>query len=147
MQACVPVQVSALTPGYTQLVLLGDLSFIHLNLPSGGWSGVAVLDGAAVLSYLHPLLQRPVLHILVGDFNCVIHQIDMEDLSFLSFVMYRKFSQELLDTAHLFGYVDAFCVVFLAMVQFSRFGHGKSSSRLDCVYLPPFLESCPRVAF
>jgi hypothetical protein len=34
--AHIPAQVSALMPGYTQLVLLGDLSFIHLRLPSGG---------------------------------------------------------------------------------------------------------------
>ncbi len=52
--ACVPVQVSALTPGYTQLVYLGDLSFIHLHLPSDDRVGVAVCNCAAMLHGLHP---------------------------------------------------------------------------------------------
>jgi hypothetical protein len=56
--ARVPVQVSALTPGYTQLVRLGDLAFIHLHLPSGGWSGAAVLDRAAMLRGSAPLSAR-----------------------------------------------------------------------------------------
>ncbi len=142
--ARVPVQVTALTPGYTQLVRLGDLSFVHLHLPSGGWSGAAVLDCAAMLRGLHPSLQVPVPPILVGDFNCVIQQMDTEDLSF---VVNRKFSQELFDIVTSFRYVDAFRVLFPAKVQFSWFGRGKSSSRLDRVYLPPLLESRPRVAF
>ncbi len=52
--ACVPVQASALTPGYTQLVHLGDLSFIHLHQPSGGRIGTAVYNCATMLHSLHP---------------------------------------------------------------------------------------------
>jgi hypothetical protein len=87
--AHVPVQVSALTPGYTQLVLLGDLSFIHLHLPFSGW-----VAGAAMLHGLQHSLQWPVLPILVDDFHCVIHQMDTEDLSC---VVNQKFSQALFD--------------------------------------------------
>ena len=133
--ARLPVRVSALTPGYAQLVELGDLSFIHLHLPSGGWSGAA-RDRAAMLRGLHPHLQRPVAPILVGDFNCVTQQIDTEDLNF---VHNRKFSQELFDIVHDFAYVDAFRVLFPIQIQFSWHSRGKSSSRLDRIYLPPCL--------
>jgi hypothetical protein len=88
--ACPLVQVSTLTPGFTQFVLLGDLSFIHLHLFSGGWNGASVQDLAAMLHGLHPTLQqRTVLSILVGDFNCVVHNLSIEDLSS---VIYHKFS-------------------------------------------------------
>jgi hypothetical protein len=131
--AQVLVQVSALTPGNTQLVLLGGLSFIHLSLPTGGRVGAAVRDRAALQHSLHPSLQRPVLPMLVGDFYHVIHQIVTEDLSF---VVNRKFSQELFDIVQLFSYVDAFHVLFPTSVQFSGFGCGKSLPVLTAFTFP-----------
>jgi exonuclease III len=137
-----PAQVRALIPGYVQHAVLGDLSFIHLHLPSGGWSGAAVENRAAMLRDLHQHLQGPVAPVLVGDFNCVISQADTEDQAF---VANCKFSQELFDIVSDFQYVDAFCVLFPVKVQLSWHCRSKSSSRLDRVYLPPLLESRPRV--
>jgi hypothetical protein len=37
-----PVHVRKLSPGHTQLIAVRDISFFHLHLPSGGWSGAAV---------------------------------------------------------------------------------------------------------
>jgi exonuclease III len=96
-----------------------------------------------MLRDLRQHLQGPVAPVLVGDFNCVISQADTEDQAF---VANRKFSQELFDIVSDFQYVDAFRVLFPVKVQFSWHCRGKSSSRLDRLYLPPLLESRPHVA-
>jgi exonuclease III len=97
---------------------------------------------AAMLRGLRQHLQGPVPPVLVGDFNCVINQIDTEDQAFVS---NRKFSQELFNIVRDFLYIDAFRVLFPVKVQFSWHRRGNSSSRLDRMYLPPLLESRPRV--
>ncbi len=89
---------------------------------------------AAFLSDLQPHLQQDVPPILVGDFNCIIRQIDTEDQDF---VHNHKFSPELSDIVLDFAYVDAFRVLFPVRLQFFWHARGKLSSRLDCVYLCP----------
>jgi hypothetical protein len=79
-----PAQVRALTPGYSQLVSLGDLAFINLHLPSVGWSGAAIENRAAMLQSLRQHLHGPVPQALVGDFNCVISQIDTKAQAFVT---------------------------------------------------------------
>jgi hypothetical protein len=69
--------------------------------------------------------------------------LDSEDQDFVG---NRKFSPELASIIRDFAYIDAFCVLFPVKVQFSWHARGKHSSHLDRVYLPPLLESCPRVA-
>jgi exonuclease III len=139
----VPVQVSSPSPGYSQLLSLGDLSFLHLYLPAGNGGNPGVHARAALLRDIRPLLQRDVPPILVGDFNCIVSQLDSEDQDF---VRNRKFSPELASIMSDFAYIDAFRVLFPVRVQFSWHARGKHSSRLDRVYLPPLLESRPRVA-
>ncbi len=97
---------------------------------------------AAMLRGLRQHLQDPVPPVLVGDFNCVINQIDTEDQAFVS---NRKYSQELFEIVRDFLYIDAFRVLFPVKVQYSWHCRGKSSFRLDRLYLPPLLESHPRV--
>ncbi len=140
--ACCPAQVRDLSLGYSQLVPVGDLSFIHLHLPSGGWSGAAVESRKAMLHCLRSHLQGSVLPAAIEDFNCVISQIDTE----ASLCSNHKFSQESSDIVRDVLYIDAFCVLFLIKVQFSSNCRGKSSSCLEHLYLPPFLQSRFHVA-
>jgi hypothetical protein len=60
----VPVQVSSPSPGYSQLLSLGDLSFLHLYLPAGNGGNPGVHARAAFLRDIRPLLQRDVPPIL-----------------------------------------------------------------------------------
>ena len=82
-------------------------------------------------------LDKPVL---VGDFNCVLHPLDVE-ANFLA-----KSSPALLRLVNDLCYVDAYRVLHPATRQFSFYRRGGTASRLDKVLLPPLLESAPRVA-
>jgi exonuclease III len=123
----VPVQVSSPSPGYSQLLSLGDLSFLHLYLPAGNGGNPGVHTRAAFLRDIRPLLQRDVPPILVGDFNCIVSQLDSEDQDF---VRNRKFSPELASIISDFAYIDAFRVLFPVRVQFSWHARGKRASTL-----------------
>jgi hypothetical protein len=125
------------------LVLLWDLSFINLHLPSGGCVGAAKRYRAAMLCGLHPSLQWPVPLILVCDFNCVILRWTQRTFPLLLTGNFPKNSLILSNFLVMFSLLCSFS----HHVQFSWFGCGKSSSRLDHVYLPPLLGSRPPVAF
>ena len=69
-------QVVEVQPGFSQLVSVGPLKFLHLHLPSGT-SRAACRDREAALAALRPeILQAAIPPVLVGDFNCVVAASD-----------------------------------------------------------------------
>jgi hypothetical protein len=74
--------------------------------------------------------------ILVGDFNCVLTQLDTEDRAFCKG---RKFCEALQNIVSVFFYVDTFRVLHPCARQFSWHRRGDASIRLDCAYLLPLL--------
>ena len=125
------VQVSDLEAGYVQFLQWGPLSFVHVHLPSGNKEHVA---REAMIRRLRPRLRLPVPPIILGDFNCVLHQLDTEDDRFR--VNYR-FSQALEDTVSEFRYMDSFGVLHPCARAFSWHRQGQLSSRYDRAYIPP----------
>jgi hypothetical protein len=92
--------VRDLTPGYIQLVTIGDLSPLFPRV-----GGVALLWRAARGHAAH--FQGLVLLALVGDLNCVISQMDTENQAFIK---NKTFSQKLFDIKD-FLHNDAFHVL------------------------------------
>jgi hypothetical protein len=130
------VRVSDIEAGYMQFVQWGSLSFVHVDLPSGP------IEQPAREAMLR-CLRLAVPPILVGDFNVVLHPMDTEDGDFRK---HHKFSQALEAIVSELSYVDAFRVLFPCSIAFSWHRRGQLAARLDRVYLPPLLESRPRVA-
>jgi exonuclease III len=134
------VRVTYLEAGYMQFIQWGSLSFVHVHLPSGPIEQPA---REAMLRRLRHPLRLAVPPILVGDFNVVLHPMDTEDRDFRK---HHKFSQALEAIVSELSYVDAFRVLFPCTIAFSWHRRGHLAARLDRVYLPPLLESRPRVA-
>jgi exonuclease III len=131
---------SSVEAGYMQFVQWGSLSFVHLHLPSGSRELVA---REAMLRRLRPRLRLPVPPVLVGDFNCVLHLQDTEDVHFRSTHKCSLVLEALVAELH---YVDALRVLHPCARSFSWHRRGQASARYDRVYLPPLLEARPRVA-
>ena len=129
--------VQDLNPGHLQLVTVGALSFLHLHAPNADIS-----DRNALFTSLRPSLERPVSPILVGDFNCVQLAADVDQVAPLG----HRFSHPLAAILADFQYSDSFRTLHPAAAVFSFYRRGLPPSRLDRVYLPPLLESRPRVA-
>jgi hypothetical protein len=85
----------------------------------------------------------PIPPLLVGDFNCVLHAIDRSSNPPLPQYCTSTTLPALLSAA---SYSDSFRVLHPTTRVFSFHRRGYEASRLDRVYLPPLLESRPRVA-
>ncbi len=136
-------QVRDVQPGFSQLVTVGPLQFLHLHLPSGT-SRAACRDREAALAALRPeILPAAVPPVLIGDFNCVVAAVDTEDPQY---VRNNKSSPTLIRLLQEFQYVDAFRVLHPATARFSHFQRGQMAARLDRCYLPQLLSTRPRQA-
>ncbi len=135
--ANVPVVVTDGRPGYLQEVKVGGMVFINIHAPSGASER---REREAMFGRLVARCRQLDKPVLVGDFNCVLHPLDVE-ANFLA-----KSSPALLRLVTDLCYVDAYRVLHPATRQFSFYRRGGTASRLDKVLLPPLLESAPRVA-
>jgi hypothetical protein len=121
--------------------VLASSAYLSTSLEPPKWT-IAALGccPAQVRELTFRDLQGPIPPALVREFNCVNSKIYTEDQALVTSC---KFSQKLCDIfKDLF--FDAFRVLFPDKVQWHC--RGKSSSHLDCLYLPPILESLPCVA-
>jgi len=128
-----------LRPGFAHLIRCGGLSFLHLHAPSGT-SNAAKLERADLFASFAPTIAaEPVAPVLVGDFNSYLAPLDTDRLQ-------PQPSRALgaLVAAH--SYTDGFRCLHPAAAQYSFHRQNSASSRLDTVFLPPLLETRPRVA-
>ena len=131
--------VSNLIPGYLQKVIFEDLAIFHLHAPSDSVIRNKITFFQQIADHI---VQLPNLKpILVGDFNCVTNARDLENDSFI-----RRSVPFLTDYIHVNHFSDAFRVLHPATTRFSWYRRGCAAARLDRIYLPPPLESAPRVA-
>ena len=126
--ANVPVVVSDGRPGYLQEVKVGGMVFINIHAPSGASER---REREAMFGRLVARCRQLDKPVLVGDFNCVLHPLDVE-ANFLA-----KSSPALLRLVNDLCYVDAYRVLHPATRQFSFYRRGGTASRLDKVLLPP----------
>jgi hypothetical protein len=85
----------------------------------------------------------PIPPLLVGDFNCVLHPIDRSSNTPVPRYATSHTLPALLSAA---SYSDSFRVLHPTTRVFSIHMRGFVASRLDRIYIPPLLESRPRVA-
>jgi len=128
--------VQELLPGQAQLVTVGGLSFVHLHAP------IVSTDRSAFFPSLRPHLSTPISPILIGDFNCIQLPIDYGAPNLPQDRRCGPLQTLLQD----FLYSDSFRALHPTAVAFSFHRRGCEPSRLDRAYLPPLLESRPRVA-
>ncbi len=129
-----------LLPGKVQLASIGAISFINIH---------ALTDNReareALFTSLGPHLSLPAPPpLLLGDFNCILHTTDQSSAAPLR--SSHKFSSALASLVDVGGYTDSFGVLHPAVSIFSVHRQGSGPSHLDRIYLPPLLESRPRVA-
>ena len=116
----------------TQLVKIGSFVVINVYAPSGSdkrserniFFGQEVFEALCMFPASKP--------VLVGDFNCVLNQIDVENGTGFN----QKFSPALKDLVTSFRLIDAFRHKFPRLQDYTFFRPGKSASRLDRFYLP-----------
>jgi len=129
--------VVELDPGHAQLVSVGALSFINIHAPTE-----VIRQRETLFSSLQPHLAKPISPLLVGDFNCLQHTTDRST----GLLEGHQRSPALATLLTAGEYVDSFRVLHPTARVFSFNRPGAPSSRLDRIYIPPLLESRPRVA-
>jgi hypothetical protein len=128
-----------LLPGKAQLASIGGIYFINIRAPTDDREA-----REALFTSLRPHLSLPVPPLFLGDFNCILHTIDQSSAAPLR--SSHKFSSALASLVDVGGYTDSFGVLHPAVSIFSFHRRGSGPSKLDRIYLPPLLESRPRVA-
>jgi hypothetical protein len=118
---------------------IGALSFINIHAPTDDREA-----REALFSSLRTHLSLPIPPLLLGDFNCVLHTIDQSSTASLR--TSQKYSSALVSLLDVGGYTDSFRTLHPATSVFSFHRRGSEPSRIDRIYLPPLLESRPRVA-
>ena len=131
--------VLEILPGKAQMASIGALSFINIHAPTDDREA-----REALFSSLRTHLSLPVPPLLLGDFNCVLHTIDQSSTASLR--TSHKYSTSLASLVDAGGYTDSFRTLHPAASVFSFYRRGSDPTRLDRIYLPPLLESRPRVA-
>ena len=129
--------VVELKPGHAQLATVGALSFINIHAPTED-----TRQRENLFSSLQPHLAKPISPLLVGDFNSLQHPIDRST----GYLDIHQRSATLATILTASNYVDSFRVLHPTATVFSFNRPGSASSRLDRIYIPPLLESRPRVA-
>ena len=128
--------VQEVVPGQAQLVTVGGLSFINIHAPS------IKTESNAFFTSIRPHLSSPIAPVLIGDFNCCQFPIDYG----LPVLPHHHRSTHLHSIIQDFLYTDSFRTLHPTAVVFSFHRRGCEPSRLDRAYIPPLLESRPRVA-
>ncbi len=128
-----PATVQEVQPGRVQLVTVGALPFLNIHADSN--------DLLASFTSLRPHLDSPISPVLVGDFNCVQDPLDYTPGGHIGPPCYSL--GRILRT---YSYTDSFRSLHLTSRIYSFHHRGMMVSRLDRAYLPPLLESHPRVA-
>ena len=131
--------VSDLIPGFLQKVIFEDYAMFHLHAPSKTVQQNKIIFFQQLANHISSLSNFS--PIIVGDFNCVTDPRDVENNSFANRNV--PFLTDFLDNNH---FSDAFRVLHPATTRFSWHRRGFAAGRLDRIYLPPTLESSPRVA-
>ena len=110
------------------------MTFINIYAPSGNDLKQCrrTFFGETLMRNLSHRKNRP---ILIGDFNCVLKELDTE-ANFL-----QKKSNELKDIVEIFCYSDAYRVLHPEKVEFSFYRPNCAASRLDRVYIPSHMSS------
>ena len=127
-----PATVQEVQPGRVQLVTVGALPFLNIHAESN--------DLTAYFNRLRPHLDSPISPVLVGDFNCIQEPLDCTP------GLIRHTCQALGRILRTYSYTDSFRSLHPASRTYSFHRRGMLPSRLDRAYLPPLLESRPRVA-
>jgi hypothetical protein len=133
----VSTTVVELNPGHAQLATVGALSFINIHTPTED-----TCQRENLFSSLQPHLAKPISPLLVGDFNSLQHPIDRST----GYLDIHQRSATLATILTAGNYVDSFRVLHPTATVFSFNRPGSASSRLGRIYIPPLLESRPRVA-
>jgi len=128
-----PATVQEIRPGMAQLVTVGALPFIHLHAPSA--------DTPTFFTSIRPHLDSPISLVLIGDFNVVLDQLDCTPGSHT-----RNRCPGLGRILQEFSYTDSFRSLHPVARIYSFHRPNRPAARLDQAYLPPLLESRPRVA-
>ena len=111
---------------------MGALPFLHIHTP--------FLDLLNFFTSLRPHLNSPISPVIIGDFNCVQELIDYTPGPA------RRACPSLASILRDFSYTDAFRALHPVARIYSFHRRGNPAARLDRAYLPPILESRPRVA-
>jgi hypothetical protein len=125
--------VQEVQPGGAQLVTVGALPFLNIHVDSN--------DLLASFTSLRPHLDSPISPVLIGDFNCVQDPLDYTPGGHI-----RPPCPALGRILRTYSYTDSFRSLHPTSRIYSFHRRGMPASRLDSAYLPPLLESRPRVA-
>ena len=130
--------VQEMEPGHSQLVTVGGLSFLHVHAPNER------TERNTFYLSLRPSISTstPISPILVGDFNTCQHDLDTSS----GLLFHGQRCPHLAAILNDFSYSDSFRTLHPTAKAFSFHRQSFAFSRLDRAYLPPLLESRPRVA-
>jgi hypothetical protein len=128
-----PANVQEIRPGMAQLVTVGALPFLHLHAPSH--------DTPTFFPCIRPHLDSPISPVLIGDFNCVQGPLDYAPGRHA-----RAHCPTLSRILQEYSYTDSFRSLHPVARIYSYHLPNVSAAFLDRAYLPPLLESRPRVA-
>jgi hypothetical protein len=126
-------------PGYLQQIVIHGLTILHLHCQPGTQAYQEREDlFRTVRRIILPLAVAP---LLIGDFNCVINQFDVE-ISPRPFDAH-KMSVVLRNIVSDFAYVDTYRQLYPDTVKFSFHRQNYLASRLDRLYVPHlFANAC-----
>jgi hypothetical protein len=131
--SCLPATVQEVKPGRVQLVTVGALPFLNIHVDSQNL--------LAFFTSLRPHLNSPISPVLIGDFNCVQDPLDYSPGGPI-----RPPCPSLAHILHAHSYTDSYRSLHPTSRVYSFHRRGLPAARLDRAYLPPILESRPRVA-
>jgi hypothetical protein len=136
-----PAVVTDIERGYVQRVDIHSLTFLHFHCTPGTEPAVRAAREHLIQARRNLISSLPVAPILVGDFNCVVHQFDVQ-VGPQPF-NFAKMSPVLRSIIADFLYIDVFRQLYPNILQFSFFRPNCLASRLDRVYVPHlFINSC-----
>jgi hypothetical protein len=127
-----PTTVLEIRPGMAQLVTVGALPFINLHSPYA--------ETPTFFPSLWPHLDSTIAPVFIGGFNVVQEPIDYTPGSA------RPRCPALGRILNEYSYTDSFRSLHPPSLIYSFHRRNTPASRLDRTYLPPLLESRPRVA-
>ena len=135
------ITVTDPVPGYLQKVVFDNIEFYHVHAPAES----SRQNKNAYFNQLQNLvslsLSKNALPIILGDFNSVTNAKDFqnETARYRIITTFKNYVENNL-------FIDAYRVLHPTTVRFSWHRQNFAAARLDRAYLPPLLESRPRVA-
>jgi exonuclease III len=127
-------EVTSLSECRCQSLRLGNFVFFNIYAPSGGNNKAARREffGSNLLNYINGL-DRGLVPVLGGDFNCVLDAMDCENN------FQDKKCPALNDLVSGFSFCDAFRFLHPELVDYTFVRPNCSASRLDRFYVPAHL--------